>query len=625
MSKKQKPTSQPAARPKTTAAATQAGTPLWEQHWFWPAALALAAFILYVGSLGHGFVLDDALVTELNNYVKRGIGGIGDILSHSYRAGANVSTDSEYMYRPLSVALFAFEWSLAKNTPGIHHFMNVLWYAGGIALTFNTLRKVFGTAYTLPLALGMLLFVAHPLHTEVVANIKSRDEILSFFFSILTLSWLWDAAEGAQPRKLAMAMGAFLFALLAKEGAVTMLLLAPLALYFFGKNSDWRKSLQYGALLLAPFLLWYVLRYMVMKGNTSYIPNVNDNQLAGAAFDVRLGTGLLVLFKYFVMQCWPARLSWDYSFNEIPSVGLSDWRAILSALLHTALLGLGIWGFKRRNAYAFFSLAYLISLGLYCNLFLLIGTLFGERLAFMASLWFCLALVWALWQLIGQKNRTAFLALAALLALAYSVRTFQRVPEWESNYTLFTADTENAPNSFRTWQGAGEQYLIRYSQTAEQTPDTALLRRAEDCFKRSLAIKKTATPLLGLGNVASFRKQYEQASELFKASLAEQPLQLTRQRLAATYRDWGRQEGMVNKNLDKAITCFTEALRYDSTQARAWEDLGTAYGLANRHAEAAQSFESGLRFAPQDAALRRNAAMAYRLMGNEEKAKMLEK
>ena len=27
-----------------------------------------------------------------------------------------------------------------------------------------------------------LVFIAHPLHTEIVANIKGRDEILSFLF-----------------------------------------------------------------------------------------------------------------------------------------------------------------------------------------------------------------------------------------------------------------------------------------------------------------------------------------------------------------------------------------------------------------------------------------------------------
>lgn len=33
--------------------------------------------------------------------------------------------------------------------------------------------------------LTALLFIAHPVHTEVVANIKSRDEILSLLFSIV--------------------------------------------------------------------------------------------------------------------------------------------------------------------------------------------------------------------------------------------------------------------------------------------------------------------------------------------------------------------------------------------------------------------------------------------------------
>ena len=154
---------------------------------FYAGILAAIAAILYLPSLGHGFVLDDPLVTTLNAYVQKGFAGLGDIFTHSYRAGSSVSTDSEYMYRPLSVAMFAIEWGIAPKTAGIHHFMNVLWYALSVGLLFLTLRKMLGERFAL-LAFGAsLLFAVHPLHTEVVANIKSRDEIMSFFFSALTL------------------------------------------------------------------------------------------------------------------------------------------------------------------------------------------------------------------------------------------------------------------------------------------------------------------------------------------------------------------------------------------------------------------------------------------------------
>lgn len=584
---------------------------------FFAGILAAIAVVLYLPTLGHGFVLDDPLVINMNKFVQQGFGGLGNIFSHSYRAGAAVSTDSEYMYRPLSVAFFAIEWAVSPNTPGMHHFMNVLWYGLSVGLLFLMLRRMLGEQWTLVAFGAALLFAVHPIHTEVVANIKSRDEILSFFFGTLTLYWLWDAASG-QMKKLWWALVAFFLALLAKEGAATMVVIAPLALYFFHEKKTWRTALP----MLGVFLLWFMIRFLVM-GKTSYTPNFNDNQLVAATLSDRWATGFVALGRYLQLLVWPSNLSWDYSFNQIPTVGWGNVKALLFFGTYAGILLGGIWGFSRRNVLAFCGLAFLASIGLYSNLFLLIGTVFGERLVYQGSAWFCLAAAFVLSRLLkvqpgddpekllSGKNAVSFVSVIGVLGLLGMGATFVRNPAWKSNYTLVTTDRAHVPNSFRVQQSVGEETLLKYVD--KQTPPTdtaALLQQALEGFEISYSIRPTFNNLLGMGNVAYFRKDYAKAADYFTKSYEMQPGSMATERLATVYREWGRYEGQVKNNLSKAVEYLEKSYRYDSTEVQTQRDLGAACGMMQQPAKAVYYLERAVKKDPKDETLLRNLALA---------------
>lgn len=142
--------------------------------------LAIVTFILYTQTIGYGFVLDDAAVIEKNKFVQQGFGGIGDIFSTFYWQGYTTINDG--IYRPLSLFMFAVEWQILPNQPILHHTINVLLYSLSIALLFKLLKYYF-SSYSIWVSFFItLLFAVHPIHTEVVTNIKSRDEILCFLF-----------------------------------------------------------------------------------------------------------------------------------------------------------------------------------------------------------------------------------------------------------------------------------------------------------------------------------------------------------------------------------------------------------------------------------------------------------
>src|SRR5688572_30865975 len=137
---------------------------------------ALFAFALYANTLSHDYTVDDGTVISNNKITKKGISAIPEIFSTSYRAG--FWERQEGLYRPLSVAMFAIEWELAPENPSPGHWINVILYALTAFLMMMTLSNIFKNYSPLLPLLATLLFVVHPIHTEVVANIKSRDEIL---------------------------------------------------------------------------------------------------------------------------------------------------------------------------------------------------------------------------------------------------------------------------------------------------------------------------------------------------------------------------------------------------------------------------------------------------------------
>lgn len=78
---------------------------------------------------------------------------------------------------------------------------------------YMLLRQWMRQKHDLIILLATLLFAAHPLHTEVVANIKSRDEILGLLFAILSLKHFHKYSDTPQVKHLSLSSICFLLAI----------------------------------------------------------------------------------------------------------------------------------------------------------------------------------------------------------------------------------------------------------------------------------------------------------------------------------------------------------------------------------------------------------------------------
>lgn len=95
-----------------------------------------------------------------------------------------------------------------------------------------------------------LLFFLHPLHTEVVENIKSRDELVAMLGALLSLWFAWRFYDFCRWYYALLYPLFFWLGFLSKHTVIPYLLLFPLVLYFF-TALNWKKIVLYTLPLLA--------------------------------------------------------------------------------------------------------------------------------------------------------------------------------------------------------------------------------------------------------------------------------------------------------------------------------------------------------------------------------------
>ena len=420
--------------------------------------LFIISFLLYVNTLHHNYVLDDAAVIKENTLTKGGIHSIPKILSSCYREGY-VNNDHG-IYRPLTKVMFAIEWQIAPNKPFLGHLMNVIFYSLTCVFLFMVLLR-FIKINVYILFFAALLFAVHPIHTEVVANIKSRDEIMSAFFLLISLLAIHKYIMNRKILLLISSLISFFLALLSKESAIMYVAIVPLVIYYFTETSV-KENLKVTALTAVTAIAYLCLHLKVM--GAIGIPNIHptDNSLLMATnFFQQKATAVYILGKYLLLLFFPHPLSSDYSFSTIPIVtSAGNAGFLLAFLIHISLLIYAIMKFKQKQFLSFCILFYLVSISIASNMFMIIGTNMAERLLFFPSIAFSLAIAYFVGKLakldfktlypkmnvLLRANKLVMLVFGVVLIL-FSMKTIARNKVWQNGVLLYETDLKTVPNS----------------------------------------------------------------------------------------------------------------------------------------------------------------------------------
>lgn len=610
------------------------------------------AFSVYLNTLHHGFTLDDEAVITGNTYTKAGVKGIADIFSHdSFQGFLHSESENSVVaggrYRPLSVAMFAVVWQLFGENPFAFHLLTVLLYALTCLVLYHTLWLLFkerlGAQYSAILTFfTALIFLLHPVHTEVVANVKGCDEILSLLFSLLSLYCVLRLIDTQKATWQAVAGACFFAACLSKENAATFLLIIPLAVYYFRNpgNETLKSSARRLAGLMTPllvaFAIFFVIRGVVINwqyGDGASLSLMNNpfvkasgNKWVPFSLGEKMATIFYTLGLYVKLLFFPHPLTHDYYPRHIGIMTFSRMGSMFSLVLYIVLAVMAASGFQKRNLLSFGILFFLITLSIVSNIFFPVGTNMSERFLFMPSVGFSIVAGYLLVRLVQReatwKGLTIPLAVLGIVSMLFMFKTTMRNRDWVSNDVLFFKDVEVSQNSAKILTSCGASLYSRSLNISDAGQRRDMVGQAISYFNKAINVYPNHVPAIFYrGLCYEYLQNHEEAVRNYAAVTRISPNYPVRVNLARALKESAKQYLSQNSR-ETALEFLTQSWEENNKDAETAWLLGQTALEGKRPDQAATWLERAIALDPADARYLNALSTAYRELGDIPKSEM---
>ncbi len=533
-------------------------------------------FLFYGNSLKNKYALDDDYVTVTNfpekgkefipnhKLVSKGFGGIIKIWKSRYAH----DTEGSFDYRPFTTTTFAIEYGIFGQNPFISHLINILLYFITVWLLFNILLKLFEEYdYNFMLAfICSLLFLIHPIHTEVVNNLKCRDELLAFSCSLLALWFSLKAYEKPNFKNLFLVVLFLSLGLLSKRTAILFIAIIPLCMFFFRKVTI--KNLPY--LLISTLLIFSTVS--LIKNNLITEKTIRhfyhfENPLYTdkVSFLQKIIIGIKTFGFYIKFLIFPFPFRFYYGSNTF------DLTSNLNLYFFT---GAGFITSCSYFIYKFKNKLLIFSTLLFCGSifpFLNIGSpapgILAERFVYFASFGFCLVLAVAITPYLKNikfKSTSQFLSkpLIYLLPLVIICMAYvwNRNSNWYNKLVLFEHDIPRLQKSAKANSLLANEYFEMLRSPNKKYSNQVLIQK---CLKHYN---------LAVANDSSFFSAYNNAGVIYYSYLNDIP---------------------------SAKKYFTLAIRHRPLYFQAYENLGNCFKQEKNSSKAFEYYKKSIVINPK--------------------------
>ena len=590
--------------------------------------VAAVAAVVYSNTLANGFVSDDNALIFQHPFVPH----VRD-WPRIFTAGHYEGTGG---YRPLVTLSFAFNYCFGGRNPVGYHLINILLHAANSVLVLLLLsRLLLGRAAAF---VGALIFAVHPIHTEAVAWISGRAEVLAAFFFFI--AWLLHLRSRQvtslwSPPRVLSAVALFA-ALLSKENALIfpgVIVAGDVLISRWQSHCDALTNLsraQRWARLYLPSLAAIAL-YFIVRGLLYHQPiwrlvrdvQFVDNPLAHVPLIERLLTAGKIQLEYLRLLVWPRHLCADYSYNSVPIVTNIGDPIVLSAFAVCALLFvIAVWSFSHRGRLWFGIVFYAFAVAPVANVLTVIGTIKAERLLYLPSFGLCfivgVGIVW-LSQTRLRLIRFSFAVSTALFAAVIAsagFATWKRNSVWRDERSLWQSVADTVPNNIKAQLHVGSDALA--------SGDDA---KAIGAFRAAMQIdSQSEDAVINLSAALMQDQQYGEATRILENAVSQHPSRaVVHLNLGLAYLGVGRPASAIAElrhacDLDpsNAVTRFNlalalsktgdpesavgeyrRALDIDPNYAEAWNGLGAAFLKLRRNDQARDALRHALALRPQ--------------------------
>jgi len=429
--------------------------------------VVVLAVASYANTLQNGFVWDDEPIIA-KNPLNRDPAAIVHIVQD---LDTSRGVEKNPYYRPLARLTYWVEYQAHGLNPALCHLANVALHAANALLVYRLGLLLFAVEF--PALVAALLFAVHPVNSEAVNFLATRNTLLSTLF-VLAAFIVFARGLERGGRSAAIRTGClFLAGIFCKESTLFLLPLLPVAALALSNEPPreaFRKSLPALAACAVAAGIYLCLRQQVLSEagvTVSILPG-----LAGRLLDI-----LYLIPRSLVPIVWPARLSPYYPLPEaigplIPLLAVA-WAGILALIL---------WVFTKGR-----SSASVVGLCRYVAFYLPVSGIIPIPSAPMAERYLYLPAIGA-WLIAAEALRRCSLrcpmrknlvvAAVILAAATLATRTVIRNLDWRSNYTLFSRLVETSPKSAFAHNNLGTAYL----------DDLKDLAKAQAEFEKTLAL-----------------------------------------------------------------------------------------------------------------------------------------
>ncbi|XP_052004901.1 protein O-mannosyl-transferase TMTC4-like [Xyrauchen texanus] len=613
---------------------------------------AFVALICFINSYDGEFVFDDSEAI-INNKDLNPETPLSNIWKNDFW-GSNLSSNSSHKsYRPLTVLTFRINFLLAGGlSPVGFHVLNIALHCVISVLMIDVFAILIGglahndRGAKLNLSpkasfLAALFFAAHPVHTESVAGIVGRADLLCALFFQLSFLVYCKAFQGGDNKfSVFCIIGSILLcalAMLCKEQGITVLgvnatydilVVCNLNIYEIAHRLlSRRKSADIGELVRNGLLVRLALlflggsfllyaRWRIMGTGPPSFTEV-DNP---ASFAENVILRIVNYNYYYSLNAWlllcPWWLCFDWSMGCVPLIkSANDWRIVWPLVLWCCLIGLVSQALRslesdKRRTLTFGLVLLVIPFLPASNLFFRVGFVIAERVLYLSSAGYCLILAYAVgYCSYHWRKHKRLLRAATLMLLCVNVaRSAQRSQQWRSEQSLFTSALSVCPLNAKVHYNVGKNLADRGNQSA-----------AVKYYREAVRLHpKYVHAMNNLGNILKERNELPEAEGLLSAAVQIQP------DFAAAWMNLGIVQNSLKK-FDAAERSYWNAIKFRKKYPDCYYNLGRLYADLNRSVDALNAWKNATMLKPDHSLAWNNMVILLDNTGNLAQAEIIAK
>lgn len=564
--------------------------------------ISISAFICYCNTLWGSFVFDDNEAIVKNKDVMP-FTAISELFYDDFWGTEMILNSSHKSYRPLTILSYRLNVLYSKNKLDAFQFhaTNVILYGLLCILTvpvfelFLKKKKKYEPLHEMAY-LSSLLFTLHPVHTEAVAALVGRADILGSILFLASILVYHFTLINKSILLFCTTLIIISAAMLCKETAIMALAMCTAYDIFYRKKKkrNWIDIFSFyfilrnvSLMLYGVFLLYFRLKVMNFEG-PSFTSIDNPSAFSDSIFSKVMGYSY-IYFLNLVILIWPEWLCFDWSMGCIPLlVNFCDIRIIfvivfwclviitlfklIKKIAQTGMIDGSVMGF------CLMVLPFLPA----SNLFFIVGFVIAERNLLLPSAGFCFLVVIGFKKIENSSSKKSMVRFAFYLVYVFfGFRSILRNYEWLNEERLFYSALNVCPLNAKV------HYNVAKIAADQNNRELAVLE-----YHKALDLNPNYEQAMNnLANILRDEKKFKEAEVLLRKSVQVRP------NFAAAWMNLG----IVLTNLNKtqeAEDCYKKAIKFRNKYPDCYYNLGNLYLDLGKHNDALNAWKMAVFYRP---------------------------